>query len=407
MKKKNIPIRLRKFEERDIVRKIAWVHDPRINRFLHHELPLTENKIRKWLRNMEKENRHDLVIETLEGKAIGTIGLENLNEQHRMGEYYICIGNPEYFGTSVSSNAVRLLMDYAFLQLGLNKVYGVTETGNVKSMALMANFGFKYEGVLRQNYMTVAGPRDGMCLSFLANDYKIRKASLSEKRNLYESVILELAHHNFKAEKPRYKVIMPVNSEEIARLSLSLQEWLRTTWFDVDLPRPLQEEVLLEQFTNFVIKYHATRTEKTANGKVWEYAFWEESVPVVSRILTALTQADISRRRTQCGLISIVPTCEEVWKGLLDELNILSQYLKNQDSLTKAEARVMLQQIEAVCVELEVCQPIMPLTPALWQAIYQAFTASLMVLDIKLPVPPILLSDLSSHFSLRKPKKIN
>ena len=54
---------IRKFEERDIGYKVRWINDERNNKYLHYDLPLTEEKTLNWFRNVK--NRTDRVDYTV------------------------------------------------------------------------------------------------------------------------------------------------------------------------------------------------------------------------------------------------------------------------------------------------------------------------------------------------------
>ncbi len=318
MKKTDVAVRLRMFTEEDIPRKIAWAHDPRINRFLHHDLPLTEEKVRVWLEQMAADDRHDLVIETLAGDAIGTIGLENVDRQHRRGEYYICIGDPAYHGTSASSNAVHILLGYAFLQLGLYKVYGVTETGNIGSMALMAQLGFQHEGNLRQEYLTATGPRDGLRMCLLAADYLARRdreasgASDTGALGLYEQVIEDVSRPDPAFFPPPARDAPPDLAERLRRR------------------------------------------------------------PDLGEVLQTLEVAGRERRDGECGEVPIEPRADDSWLELLRLLGSLSRL--------PAEPGRVLDLARDVSRATAASHRLAPLTPALWQAVYAVLWASLAAL---------------------------
>ena len=142
-------VTIRKFTEADIADKVRWINDPEVNRFLHYDLPLEEEKTKLWFRKIcEKKERFDGVIES-DGVPCGLIGLLDIDEKNRKAELYLTLGETSYKRRGVSYQAVVLMLDYAFAELGLNKVYLYTETANIPAQRLFEKVGFHRDGLLR------------------------------------------------------------------------------------------------------------------------------------------------------------------------------------------------------------------------------------------------------------------
>lgn len=156
----DVAISLRRFERRDIPRKVEWINDPANNRYLHYDLPLTVEKTERWFDSHRGDTtRYDAVIEA-DGVPVGLIGLLSIDRKNAKAEYYIVIGDSAYKGKGVAKEASRLILRYAFDDLKLNRVYLYTETGNLTSQKLYETVGFEKEGVLRQDVFSRGMPRD-------------------------------------------------------------------------------------------------------------------------------------------------------------------------------------------------------------------------------------------------------
>lgn len=142
---------IRRFEEQDIANKVKWINDPRNNAYLHYDLPLESEKTKKWFDSIkDRKDRFDAVIE-VDGVPVGLIGLLSIDKKNSKCEYYITLGEQEYIGKRVASKATKLLLEYAFSELGLNRVYLYTEVDNTKAEKLYESAGFKREGVLKND----------------------------------------------------------------------------------------------------------------------------------------------------------------------------------------------------------------------------------------------------------------
>ncbi len=144
-------ITLRTFEEKDIPDKVRWINDPLNNRYLHYDLPLEEEKTRAWFaKNKGREDRWDAVIEA-DGEPCGLIGLLGIDRKNRKAEYYIAMGEQARKGQGVATKATWLLLERAFGEMELNRVYLFTEAGNTAAQKLFEKAGFAREGLLKDD----------------------------------------------------------------------------------------------------------------------------------------------------------------------------------------------------------------------------------------------------------------
>lgn len=144
-------VEIRKFQEKDIPNKIKWINDSKNNQYLHYDLPLEYEKTLEWFnRNKDRTDRFDAVIE-VDGVSVGIIGLLSIDYKNRKAEYYITLGEEKYKGKGIAKLASIKLLDYAFKELNLNKVYLYTEVANKKAQILFERLGFKKEGILKQD----------------------------------------------------------------------------------------------------------------------------------------------------------------------------------------------------------------------------------------------------------------
>lgn len=104
---------------------------------------------KKWINFNTEAGRIMFTIETLEGKAVGGLNLNNINE--RRGTFHIGI---QVFtgerGKGYGTAAMRLLLKYAFLERRLNKFNSACLAGNTGSEKMHRKVGCIQEGLARQ-----------------------------------------------------------------------------------------------------------------------------------------------------------------------------------------------------------------------------------------------------------------
>ena len=166
-----VNVTVRKFERTDIPNKVKWVNNPENNRFLHYDIPICVEKTERWFdSHLGEDTRYDAVIEA-DGISVGTIGLLSIDKKYSKAEYYIAMGETAYKGKGVAKEASRLILQYAFEVLGLNRIYLFTETENVAAQRFFERVGFVREGLIRQDIVSHGKTVDRFVYGFLKEDW--------------------------------------------------------------------------------------------------------------------------------------------------------------------------------------------------------------------------------------------
>lgn len=82
-------------------------------------------------------------------KIVGVIGYHNVNWSHKSCSIGYWLGE-KYIGKGIMTKTCRSLVDYAFIDLGLNRVEIRCAEENKKSRAIPTRLGFTEEGTLRE-----------------------------------------------------------------------------------------------------------------------------------------------------------------------------------------------------------------------------------------------------------------
>ncbi len=81
-------------------------------------------------------------IDTAEGRHIGWINYYHLDEQTKRAHVGICLPEEETWGRGYGTEAVRLLVDHLFHEMGLQEVRAATWTGNTRKIRCAEKCGF-------------------------------------------------------------------------------------------------------------------------------------------------------------------------------------------------------------------------------------------------------------------------
>lgn len=164
-------VSIRKFEKKDIKNKVKWINNPLNNTYLHYEIPLEIEKTEKWFKeNKNREDRYDAIIE-VDNTPVGLIGLLSIDRINKKAEYYVTLGERDYLGKGIAAKASRILLNYAFQQLELNRIYLYTETDNLAAVKSYERIGFKREGIIRKDLFSKGRFVDRYVYGITKNDF--------------------------------------------------------------------------------------------------------------------------------------------------------------------------------------------------------------------------------------------
>ncbi len=115
-------------------------------------LQFSVENIKKWLEEQElSDSSAFFFIKTKnDDEIIGEIGLSGFKGNHCNAFVGISIGDPQNWGKGYGTDAMRIILKYAFAVLNLNHVSLTVFEYNPRGVRSYEKAGFKMEGVQRQ-----------------------------------------------------------------------------------------------------------------------------------------------------------------------------------------------------------------------------------------------------------------
>ena len=169
-------VRLRGVEESDIGRFVSWLNDPEVTENLLIFWPLTMKQEEKWFEDLSKKEPAEqplaIEIETENGwELIGNSSLQEIDWLNRSAEVGIFIGNKTYWGKGYGSTAMKLMLQFGFNRLNLNRIYLHVFETNPRAIRSYEKVGFKLEGRLRQDIFKNGKYIDVLMMSVLRSEW--------------------------------------------------------------------------------------------------------------------------------------------------------------------------------------------------------------------------------------------
>ena len=151
-----------------------WINDRDLVIFNSPYKPVHEASHQSWFNSVA--NRTDLVIFAIRAlkdqRLIGTCHLSGISPVHRSAELQIRLGGIDDRGHGFGTQAVRLLFDFGFKDLNLNRIYLHVFDFNKAAIRVYEKAGMKQEGLLKEAVFIDGKFCDMVCMAILRSDYE-------------------------------------------------------------------------------------------------------------------------------------------------------------------------------------------------------------------------------------------
>lgn len=148
-------MKLRNLEEKDADGILEWMHDPETQYFFRFDtINRTRQDVLEFIRNAsvdctEGNSIHYAVCDD-EDEYLGTISLKNIDLCSKNAEFAISL-RKEARGKGVGQSAISILLDKAFSEFNLERVYLNVLSDNNRAIHVYEKCGFIYEGEFRKH----------------------------------------------------------------------------------------------------------------------------------------------------------------------------------------------------------------------------------------------------------------
>lgn len=151
---------LRPMTEDDTDLIIRWRNSDAVRtNFIYREL-FTRQSQKQWMETMVKTGRVVQMIicertgldgKEREEKPVGSVYVRDIDHIHHKGEYGIFIGEEDARGRGIGTETAKLMIRYAFEELGLHKLFLRVFADNTRALNSYEKAGFKREAYLKDD----------------------------------------------------------------------------------------------------------------------------------------------------------------------------------------------------------------------------------------------------------------
>ncbi len=168
-------LRLRQFRADDAEAMHECFADPEAMRFWNQptytRLVETERSVRSFIDCTPSYYRFWAVTEAGDDRCLGLVNYHDGHIRSRRASIGYII-NPARHRQGFAMEAVSVMLDFCFVELGLHRLQAFIHPDNTASIALIEKLGFSREGLLRDNLRVGEVWRDDVLYALLANNWR-------------------------------------------------------------------------------------------------------------------------------------------------------------------------------------------------------------------------------------------
>lgn len=180
-------VRLRAVERGDLPRFVAWLNDPEVRSHLYAFAPISLAHEERWFEGLDKDPRQRVfAIEALDEREgldrenqgwalVGGCGLHEIDLRNGRAGLGIYLGDRATRGRGAGTEAMRLLLGFAFGELRLHRVELEVYEENAPARRLYEKLGFVVEGRRREAIFKGGEYKSPVVMSLLEGEHRQRR----------------------------------------------------------------------------------------------------------------------------------------------------------------------------------------------------------------------------------------
>jgi diamine N-acetyltransferase len=175
-------VALRPVERSDMTFIRRWVNDPEIRALIGETRPLTYGAAEAYFEKLQHDESRIwfVVVERATQRRLGECGLLRMMPAWRTTDLSIILGERDAWGKGYGTEAITLLMNYAFGFLNFHRIAIGVVGFNRRALQFYEKVGFQREGIQRDGYYYAHQYHDFIMMSILEDEFRARHPSAGQ-----------------------------------------------------------------------------------------------------------------------------------------------------------------------------------------------------------------------------------
>lgn len=169
-------VSLRPLELSDLEQIMTWINDPEIvGNFGWFGKPVSREEEQRYLEHLISSPADKAYSVFAAGEYLGQSGIHEIDWRNKHGRFSVILANKNQWGKGYAPGVVNALLEKAFTELALHKVWGMFVEQNKKAYhVFVEKCGFQVEGRLRKEYFRRGAYHDMIRIAMLEEEYWAR-----------------------------------------------------------------------------------------------------------------------------------------------------------------------------------------------------------------------------------------
>tara|TARA_B100001778_G_scaffold235278_1_gene196141 strand:+ start:11257 stop:11787 length:531 start_codon:yes stop_codon:yes gene_type:complete len=166
-------IGIRAIEKSDLELIQSWRNNENLRKYFREYREFSMSQKENWYSWMIENKNFEMfvIIDLINNETVGVTGITYIDWPNRHGDVHFYIGKGgQWIDNKYSPNAIKLILNYGFKTLNLNKLWAEIYEIDNKKLKFFKSLGFEIDATLREHYYYNGKYYNSHILSLLKRD---------------------------------------------------------------------------------------------------------------------------------------------------------------------------------------------------------------------------------------------
>jgi UDP-4-amino-4,6-dideoxy-N-acetyl-beta-L-altrosamine N-acetyltransferase len=164
-------VELRPLRQDDKDRLLAWRNSPEVAAYMYTDHKIGPDEHARWFAGIEGDERRAYYVIEMDGEPVGLANFYDIDRTNGRASWAYYLAEPSVRGRGVGGYVEYLMIEKAFGEFGLRKLWCEVLLSNRGVWRMHQRFGFQEEARLRRHVLKAGAPEDVVGLGLLAEDW--------------------------------------------------------------------------------------------------------------------------------------------------------------------------------------------------------------------------------------------
>jgi len=172
-------VELRALSPDDKARLLAWRNSPEVAAYMYTDHQISEDEHERWFSGLEGDGRRAYWIIEMDGEPVGLANFYDIDRRNSRSAWAYYLAEPSVRGRGIGGYVEILMIDRAFGEFGLQKLWCEVLDTNRGVIRMHQKFGFKEEARFRRHVLKSGAWQDVVGLGLLAEEWPSARAPMA------------------------------------------------------------------------------------------------------------------------------------------------------------------------------------------------------------------------------------